>query len=92
MPYSIRIISFNKGWTRGFINAIAAIIVVERYNTHCRLARAFSSVNKHTCPLAIISVPIDDSLNSQYLLNIITTFFTAVGILYLQSSVNYLMK
>ncbi len=41
--------------------------VVECYTIHCRLARAFSSVNKHTCPLAIISVPIDDSFNSQYL-------------------------
>ena len=41
--------------------------MVECYSTHCRLARAFSSVNKHTCPLAIISVPIDDSFNSQYL-------------------------
>ena len=60
--------------TCGFINAISAIIVVEFYSTHCRLVRAFSSVNKHTCPLAIISVPIDDSFNSQYLVNILTTF------------------
>ena len=60
--------------TCGFINAIAAIIVVEFYSTHCRLVCAFSSVNKHTCPLAIISVPIDDSFNSQYLVNILTTF------------------
>ena len=76
MPYSLRIISFNKGWTRvhGFINVIAAIIVVGFYSTHCRLVRAFSSVNKHTCPLAIISVPIGDSFNSQYLVNILTTF------------------
>ena len=60
----------------GFINAIVAIdIVVEFYSTHCRLARAFSFVNKHTCPLAIISVPIDDRFNSQYLVNIVTTFY-----------------
>ena len=78
--------------TCGFINAIAAILVVEFYSTHCRLVRAFSSVNKHTCPLAIISVPIDDSFNSQNLVNILTTFFTAVRIyIYLLSSVNYLM-
>ena len=66
--------------TCGFINAIAAIIVVEFYSTHwhCRLVRAFSSVNKHTCPLAIISVPIDDSFNSQHLVNILV--FTAVRI------------
>ena len=58
-----------------FINAIAAIIfVVEFYSTHCRLVRAFSSVNEHMSPLAIISVPIDDSFNSQYLVNILTTF------------------
>ena len=59
--------------TCGFINAIAAIIVVECYIIHCRLARAFSSVNKHTCPLAIICMQIDDSFNSQCLVNIITT-------------------
>ena len=62
--------------TCGFINAIAAIIVVEFYSTHCGLVRALSSVNKYTCPLAIISVPIDDSFNSQYVVNILTTFYS----------------
>ena len=55
--------------TCGFINAIAAIMVLECYIIHCRLARALglSSVSKHTCAhwLLSLSMPIDGRF-SQY--------------------------
>ena len=60
-----------------FVNAIAAIIVVECYIIHCRLAHAFSSVNKHMLTgyyQHAESLPIDESFNSQYLVNILTTY------------------
>ncbi len=82
---------FQQRMDVNFINAIAAIIVVECYIIHCRLARTFSSVNKHTYPLAIISMPIDDNFNSEYLVNLYNNnVITAVRIC-LQSSVNSLM-